>query len=82
MQETLIQDIMTTDLLTVNHDDIVTDVENLFNEHSIHHVLVLNDDGDLEGMISSTDLERTKTGLSFLRANSIILVSSNLEKKE
>ena len=67
MQDTRIQDIMTTELFTVNHDDVVSDVQKLFNEKSIHHVLVLNNDGDLEGLISSTDLDRTKSGASFFR---------------
>ena len=67
MQDIRIQDIMTTDLFTVNHDDVVSDVQQLFNDHSIHHVLVVNDDGELEGVISSTDLDRTKSGASFFR---------------
>ena len=67
MQDKRIEDIMTSDLFTVNHNDVVSDVVDLFNAHSIHHVLVINDDGDLEGVISSTDLERTKTGASFFR---------------
>lgn len=67
MQDIRIQDIMTTALFKVNHDDVVSDVVKLFQEHKIHHVLVVNHDGDLEGVISSTDLERTKTGASFFR---------------
>lgn len=67
MQDLLIKDVMTTDLFTVNHDEVVSEVEKLFNDHSIHHVLVLNNDGELEGVISSTDLERTKSGISFFR---------------
>jgi len=67
MQDIRIQDIMTTKLFTVNHDDVVTEVQELFKKHSIHHVLVVNNDGDLEGVISSTDLDRTKSGASFFR---------------
>lgn len=67
MQDIRIQDIMTTNLFTVNHDDVVSDVQKIFNDHSIHHVLVVNNDGDLEGVVSSTDLDRTKSGASFFR---------------
>lgn len=67
MQEKRIRDIMTTNLFTVNHDDVVSDVQNLFNKHPIHHVLVLNNDGELEGVISSIDLAQTKSGASFFR---------------
>ena len=67
MEDIRIQDIMTTDLITVNHDDVVSDVQKLFLENSIHHVLVLNNDGELEGVISNTDLHRTKSGASFFR---------------
>jgi len=62
-----IEDIMTKNLFTVNHDEIVSEVAKLFDEHSFHHVLVVNNDGDLEGLISSTDLDRTKSGASFFR---------------
>ncbi len=67
MQDIRIQDIMTTDPFTVNHDEIVSEVARLFDEHGFHHVLVVNDDGDLEGVISSTDLDRSKSGASFFR---------------
>ena len=67
MQDPLIQDIMTSDLFTINHDDVVSEVAKLFDTHSIHHVLVVNHDGDLEGVISSTDLDRTRSGASFFR---------------
>ena len=67
MQDIRIKDIMTTKLFTVNHDDVVTDVQKLFDKHTIHHVLVVNNDGDLEGVISSSDLDRTKSGASFFR---------------
>jgi CBS domain-containing protein len=67
MQDLLIQDIMTTNLHTVHRDDVVSDVAKLFKEHSFHHVLVVNNDGDLEGIISHTDVERIRVGASFFR---------------
>ncbi|MDF1696717.1 MAG: CBS domain-containing protein [Saprospiraceae bacterium] len=67
MDEIRIQDIMTTDLYTVNHDDILSEVAKLFEKHSFHHVPVVNNDGDLEGVISSSDLQQMKSGASFFR---------------
>lgn len=67
MQDIRIQDIMTTKIFTVNHDEVVSEVAKLFENHSFHHVLVVNDDGDLEGVISSTDVDRTRSGTSFFR---------------
>ena len=66
-QDIQIQDIMAKDLFTVNHDEVLSEVAKLFDAHSIHHVLVLSNDGDLEGVISSTDVEKTKSGASFFR---------------
>jgi len=67
MQDLRIQDIMTSTLFTVNHDDVVSEVQQLFHDNPIHHVLVVNNNGDLEGVISSSDLDRTKSGASFFR---------------
>ena len=67
MQDTAIREIMTTDLITINHDDTLTQVSEIFKTKGFHHILVLNNDGDLEGMISSTDMERTRSGASFFR---------------
>ena len=67
MLDLRIEEIMTKNPFTVNHDDVVSEVAKLFDEHSFHHVLVVNNDGDLEGLISSTDLDRTKSGASFFR---------------
>jgi len=67
MQDIRIEEVMTKDLHTVNHDDVVADVVQLFADQSIHHVLVLNKDDELEGVISSIDLERSRSGISFFR---------------
>lgn len=67
MQDVLIQEIMTTHLFTVNCNEIASNVAILFDQHSFHHILVVNDDDDLEGVISSTDMDRTKSGASLFR---------------
>ena len=67
MQDVLIQDIMTTKLYTVNCEDIVSEVARIFKEQSFHHVLVVNDEGGLEGIISHTDMDRTKSGATLFK---------------
>ncbi len=51
--------IMTTDLITVRADTPIGEVKNLFRTNSIHHILVESRVGELEGIISSVDLDRT-----------------------
>ena len=53
---------MTTELTTVNSNDIVYTVAKIFKEHSFHHVVVVNDEGDLVGVVSNTDMDRFKSG--------------------
>lgn len=47
--------IMTSRLVTVNAEASVAEVRRLFNEHSFHHLLVL-DAGRLRGVITDRDL--------------------------
>jgi len=51
-----ISEIMTTDLITVNRSTTMDKVKYIFQENSIHHVPVVNEDGVLEGMISEEEL--------------------------
>ncbi len=52
-----IQKVMTSHPVTVHHGDAVSKVRQLFHEHRIHHLPVVNGD-QLIGMISWTDLMR------------------------
>ena len=67
MQDLSIKKIMTTELCTVNYDEILTEVAKIFEERSFHHLVVVNNNGGLEGVISSTDMDRNKSGASFFR---------------
>lgn len=51
-----IEDAMTTDVETVTADAKLRDVVDLLSPGAIHSVLVVDDDGDLEGIVTSTDL--------------------------
>lgn len=47
--------IMSTDLKTVEPDDPVSMVDQIFQEHRIHHIPVVNKDNHIVGVISKSD---------------------------
>jgi len=49
-----ISDIMTTTLITVGPAQVVGELQPLFIEHRIHHLLVVNE-GELLGIVSDRD---------------------------
>ena len=53
-----LQDAMTTDLATVRRNDDIRAVIDAMASGAIHSVLVVDDDGHLEGIVTSTDLIR------------------------
>lgn len=53
-----IDDAMSTDLRTVAADATVTDAAELLSDGNAHSLLVIDDDGKLEGIITTTDLVR------------------------
>ena len=54
-----LEDIMTTDVITVGMDDDLEKVQQLFNRFRFHHVLVLGEDNVLVGVVSDRDLLKT-----------------------
>ncbi len=53
-----IDDAMSTDLRTVAADATITDAAELLSDGNAHSLLVIDDDGRLEGIITTTDLVR------------------------
>ena len=53
-----IQDIMSRRLLSVTPDDTVQRIQEIFDSHNIHHVLVV-EDRELMGIISDRDILRS-----------------------
>lgn len=53
-----IEDAMSTELASVRHDEPLRATVDLMSTGAVHSVLVLDDDGQLEGIITSTDLIR------------------------
>lgn len=62
MKEVPIQDVMTTDVITVNANAAVSEVASIFEKHEFHHVVVVNDTGTMVGVISQTDMDQTRSG--------------------
>ena len=56
-----VSSIMTTDLITVSQYDPVKKAEDIFNEHNIHHLPVI-DTGQLIGIVSKADYLFFKRG--------------------
>jgi len=56
--QTPISKIMSTQLITVLEDDVVSKVRDIFDHHNFHHVLVTDVSGQLVGIISKQDLLR------------------------
>jgi len=61
MKDVLIQDIMSSELITLSPYDTLATAKTIFDSIKIHHLPVL-DHGKLIGILSSTDLERSKLG--------------------
>ncbi len=64
--EKIIKDIMTTNLVTVNTESSFGEVKSLFDQNDFHHLLVVNKEKELLGIISIEDLWRTAYHVSFV----------------
>lgn len=51
-----IENLMTKKLITLNLDDDLNKAREIFNRYKIHHVLILNDEGELAGVITDRDI--------------------------
>ena len=50
-----IKDIMTSPLISTNPDQTIFECAQLMSKHHIHHLPVMDEDGNVVGMISATD---------------------------
>ncbi len=53
-----IKSIMTSDLLTVSQDIIMTEISDIFKSYNFHHIPVIDEDGHPIGIISKNDFHR------------------------
>ncbi|QBG37490.1 CBS domain-containing protein [Litorilituus sediminis] len=51
-----IESLMSTKLVTLHLDDDLSKAKDVFNTHNIHHILILDDDNKLAGVITDRDL--------------------------
>jgi CBS domain-containing protein len=54
--ETTVAEYMATDVVTTTLQESIRSVADLMMEHGFHHVPVVDDDGTVVGMVSTTDL--------------------------
>lgn len=50
-----VSEIMTTPLISVRPEQTIFDCARIMSEHHIHHLSVIDEEGNLVGMISATD---------------------------
>lgn len=62
MEIALAKDIMTTSPYCVEDSVSVRQIKNMFEQYNIRHLPVLNENGDLVGIVSQTDLNRLTFG--------------------
>lgn len=58
MNELRVRDLMTSNVVTVHHDDSVATAYELMLENRFRHLVVLDEDGDLVGLLTHRDLLR------------------------
>ena len=58
MSDRLVSDLMTTEVQTVTPDASLMDLGDIFDRFDVRHVPVVDDDGDLIGLVSDRDLLR------------------------
>ncbi len=64
-----IKEIMTREVLTVSPVDNMTVVEDIFKKNNIHHIPVVDDNGKVVGLISSTDYHKLLNTFTFFTSD-------------
>jgi acetoin utilization protein AcuB len=60
-------EVMTKFPLTVQTEDPLTEVQDIFDQNSIHHIPVLSEEKQIVGIISKTDLDQLSWGMSLFK---------------
>jgi CBS domain-containing membrane protein len=64
-----ISELMTTDLIIVRPHDTMAQVAEAFRKNDIHHLPVVNQEGELKGILSKSDFLRISHGWTMFRNN-------------
>lgn len=59
-----IRELMSSNPYTIKEDETMDIAYKILKEHSFHHLLVVNEDGGLRGIISQTDIDKMRVGAS------------------
>lgn len=59
--------IMVSKLITLTTEDTMDEVKRIFDEHTFHHIPIVNEKNEIAGIISRTDLDRISWGRSFFK---------------
>ena len=51
-----IENLMNTELICLSMDSPLGKAKELFEKHNIHHLLIIDDDGSLAGVVTDRDL--------------------------
>jgi len=62
----LLENIMTQDVICVSTEDTLDHIDELFKQKGIHHVPVLDKSKHIVGIISTTDMDKTRWGKSII----------------
>ena len=67
MSTTNLRIVMTPMPITLTRNDCLDKVAGIFSQHKIHHIPIVDEDGQLSGMLSQTDFERLQHGATLFR---------------
>ena len=75
-----VKDIMSTDLISINQNATIRELVKLFSDHGIQGVPVVDDDGYIEGVVSSHDVMKNECSHAFYQVPSVESLESNVYK--
>lgn len=82
-----VKEVMTTEVITVRENDVMSKVENLMNEHKFNHIPIVDDQNNLMGILTRNDIQLLKdwgTNLNLrtsLKANEQLLNSNTADDR-
>lgn len=68
MKDTSIKSVMTSDLITVQPNDTILKVDEIFSNNNFHHIPVINSANEVVGIISNSDYCMLYDSIDFLRS--------------
>jgi len=63
-KQTQVKDLMTTDVITVSDNVLMTEVTNIFKKYNFHHIPVVDEHNVIKGIISRHDFNKMLTSMS------------------